>query len=126
MSIGNGAFVHVRQSRRCRARSAGVGGGFIVQFFDNYQPKIDRIMVQTSYPTHDSPATLTLSHHITSTYANTTSSQPSLHWHAMPTALKWRSWLFTGLDIFVDAMQRVLDKLATIFEQVGAELPTRA
>lgn len=33
MSNGSGALVHVRQSRRCRARSAGVGGGFIVQFW---------------------------------------------------------------------------------------------
>lgn len=32
MSSGRGAFVHVRQILRWRARSAGVGGGFIVQF----------------------------------------------------------------------------------------------
>lgn len=32
MSSGIGALVHVRHILRCRARSAGVGGGFIVQF----------------------------------------------------------------------------------------------
>lgn len=28
-----GALVHVRQSRRWRTRSVGVGGGFMVQFY---------------------------------------------------------------------------------------------
>nr|GFD60487.1 hypothetical protein [Tanacetum cinerariifolium] len=32
MSSDSGAFVQVRHIRRWRARSAGVGGGFIVQF----------------------------------------------------------------------------------------------
>lgn len=33
MRRGRGALVHIRQRRRWRARSAGVGGGFMVQFF---------------------------------------------------------------------------------------------
>jgi hypothetical protein len=33
MSSGSGALVQVRQILRWRARSAGAGGGFIVQFY---------------------------------------------------------------------------------------------
>ena len=34
ISNGRGALAHVRHSRRWRARSVGVGGGFMVQFYE--------------------------------------------------------------------------------------------
>lgn len=84
------------------------------------------ILVQTSYSANNNPTALAFSHHIASTYSNTPSSQPPFMCRGMPTRLKRRIRLFTEFGIFVDAVQRMLHKLTTVFKQIRTKLSTCA
>lgn len=83
-------------------------------------------LVGTSYSANNSPAALALSHHIASTYSNAPGGQSSFMCRGMATCLKRRPRLFIEFGIFVDAVQRVLHKLTTVFKQICTKLPTRA
>lgn len=115
--------MHVRQSRRWRARSVGVGGGFIVQFCSAGQHQHDPICYQTSYPAHDSPAALAVPHHIACTFAHAARRQSPLQRHTVTAFMQPQPRLLAEVHVFVVAMQRMLDKLAAIFQQIGPKLP---
>lgn len=124
MSSGRGAFVHVRHNLRWRARSAGVGGGFIVQFCS--QLALLKHPFKASYSAHDSCAALTLSHHVSCALPNLATRRMSRGLKAAGPLTESCLQLPVGVFILVAAVQRVLDELVAVLEEIGAKLSARA
>lgn len=77
---------------------------------------------ETSYPAHDLCAALTLAHHISCAITNLPARQVPRRLSTSRPFTEPRLQLRIGVILFVAAVQRVLDELAAVLEQIGAEL----
>jgi hypothetical protein len=120
----SGAVEHTRHRRRCRARSVGVGGGFMVQFWGDSAGRVHGSM-HREYPADDSGAALALGHHV----PRAAGHAPAGELARRVQAGRARRGAMGGVDVDVDvqaAVQRVADELVAVLEQVGAELAAGA
>jgi hypothetical protein len=97
-----------------------VAGGFIVQFWDSQ--RLFTSPNPTSYPTHNHGTALALAHHVARALADATAGHPARRRQA-ELGVPGRS---RGVLSLIAAVQRVLDELAAVLEQIRAELPARA
>lgn len=81
---------------------------------------------RTSYPAHDFCATLTLAHHVAGAVANLPARQVARRLERVRPLAKAALQMRVKAILFVAAMQRVLDQLVAVLEQVGTELSARA
>jgi hypothetical protein len=78
-----------------------------------------------AYPAHNLPAALAVTHHIARTFAHAACRQSPFEGRLVLLFLQPRPQLRLAVDVFVATVQRVLDELTAVLEQIGPELPAR-
>jgi len=72
-------------------------------------------------PTHDEAAALALAHHVAGAFANTAAGDAPRHKVGL-VCEGLRPQLGAAGNVFIEAVQRVLDQLVAVLEQIGTEL----
>jgi hypothetical protein len=123
----SGALEHVRQRRRWRARSAGVGGGLMVQFCHGRSVLLTTFCSHgNTHSAHNHVAARALAHHVPGAFAHLAAGQLAGRRNARLRLPQAPCQLGAEGDVLDLAVERVLDELVAVLEQVGAELPARA
>lgn len=85
--------------------------------------ELNTCIIQTSYPANHDAAALAVAHHVSGTFPHAPTRELSPTIKVGSRFAKTCAQLGAEVQILVAAVQRVLDQLAAVLEQVGAELP---